>query len=384
MAIFFADAHSQEKAWADKPIKGDALFALEQIFDYALAHGIHHIFGGGDLIDKQRNRSLPVTHFHQQINRLKELGGRGGRFYYIQGQHDYDDPPWLAGNAVAQHIDHTGVLLGSAMEAFRVYGLDYQPRENLPDALATIPAETDILLCHQVWGDWMGSITLPQGNFADIPTVKTVITGDYHEKRSESYRGKDGQAMAVYSTGATCMQTIAEPTKHYFLVLSSDGTFKFEKLRSRVAFEWSVMNRPEDVDAFVKEIDADLARVAVKAEIRQLPPDLVMPIIRITYSHRLTDAVRRVEKAVKGRAHLFWNELPPEEKKTVRVAITETVSSGKQAEVTPLTELPKVVKPDDDPETFALLTRLLNASDIQMELAAWRTEFMGESNTKGT
>lgn len=371
IAVLFADSHLQEGAWSGQAIRGDALFALAQIVDYAVRHRVNCVVGAGDLIDKQRNRALPITAFHRQLDRLARAAIP---FYYLQGQHDYDDPPWLSGHHHAVHAHGREFAVGD----LTAYGLDFQAHGTLQAALDEIPAGTDLLFAHQVWGDWMGTITLPQGNFADIPVVSAVVTGDYHQVVAQETHGKDGQALTVYSPGATCLQKIDEPPLHYFLTLRDDGTFAFRRLKSRVVLESPVLNRPEDLDQFLAGLEEELTVATQKAAALDLPPELLTPLLRVSYSYRLSDASRRIERAVARRAHLFETELAPEAKRAPARVRGAAVAdpAGDEAPVTLLTELAKVLDPADDSEAHDLMARLLEASDPRQALAAWRSEFM--------
>lgn len=371
IAVILADAHLQDGAWASKPIRGDAKFGFRQAISYAVKRGIKDVIGAGDLIDQQRNRSSPITFLQQQLDRLAQLGGR---FHYVQGQHDFDDPPWLSGCRAADHLHKRSVEING----LSFYGLDFQVQGRLQEELDAIPAGTDVLVAHQVWGDWMGSVALPQGSFSDVPTAAVLVSGDLHQRRDEQHRGKDGQPLRTLSPGATCKQAINEPAEHYFVVLRDDGSFVHRKLRSRVALESPVLNRPEDVDQFVAELDRLLEEAADEAAVRRLPEALRKPLLRVTYSHRLGDAERRIAKRLDGRAHLFPTELPPPEKLETRPAAAVAVAAADDAPVTPLTELDAEVDPAAQPEAHRLLARLLQAADPRRELAAWRAEFMGE------
>jgi hypothetical protein len=117
--------------------------------------------------------------------------------------------------------------------------------------------------------------------------------------------------MLCCSPGATCMQKADEPAEHYWVLLGKDGEITRRKFKSRVFVDWSVMHHKEELDRFMAEIDAELAAADQKAAAMELPDAVAKPLLRVTYSHRLTDAVRRVTAAVKDRAFLVWRELPP-------------------------------------------------------------------------
>lgn len=366
IAVLFGDSHLQT-GWR----MADSFYALRQIVDYAVAKKVDWVIGAGDLIDKQRNRSAPITYFHQQLDRLAD---KKIKFGYIQGQHDYDEPPWLSGHRNAIHLNKTEFELG---EDFRGYGLDYQPAGKLQEELEALSTthSVDLLVAHQVWSNWMGDIALPQGDFEQIPLVTNVFTGDLHQSKLEKHKGADGQKMLVCSPGCTYQKAVNEPNQHHFVTFDDDGVMRQHKLKSRKFIDWPVMVTTEDLDAFVAEIESELEAAQQKAENDGLPTELHRPMLRITYAARLQDSVRRVEKVVGDRAILYWKEIPPEEKTTTQVG----VKVGKGDAVTPLSELANEVNAEEEPELFQLLQQLLETQTVdqaKQSLAKWRADFL--------
>ncbi|MCI0421485.1 MAG: metallophosphoesterase [Acidobacteria bacterium] len=369
-AALFADSHLQRSAWSGSSIRDDSKFALQQIIDWCVRYKPTYLIGAGDLIDRQTNRSEPIHFFQQQLDRLQEARVK---FAFIQGQHDADDPPWLAGHRWAIHLHKDSIMIGD----MDVYGLDYQPAGKLREALEEIPEGCcDLLIAHQGWGEWMGEATLPQADFADLPGhVKRVFSGDLHQYMLRKHKGKEGQTVVCCSPGSTCMQAIDESPDKFFVTMDEEGAFKQQKLRSRVMLDWPGLLRKDDLERFMSEIEAALATATQQGAAQDLPEELLTPLIRVTYSHKLEDCVRRVEKVVGRRAYLFFKELPPEEK---TVKPDQKAQPVKGVAVTPLTALPKEVDQGKEPEVFDLVSRLLTAGDQKMELAKWRAEYLAE------
>ena len=358
-----ADAHLRDR-------RGDEFFAFEQIVDEAIKDKAP-LIAAGDMLDRQSNRAKVIAFFCRQLDRLEEAGLP---FYYIEGQHDLDDPPWFSAHRAAEHIHRKKIEIGDWV----IYGLNWQPFGKLQEELAEIPKDVNLLICHQVWADWMGSVTSPQGEFAQIPGhVTHVFTGDLHEWKLERCKNADGKKMIVCSPGATTQQKIDEPYEHFFAKLHPGGQFLQTRLRSRAMIDWSIMSRTEDVDAFVAEIDAELSVAEQRAAKLDLPKELAKPYLRYTYSARLGDVVRRVEKAVKDRAILFPKETIPEEK----VVEYEKVKKAVKGEaVTPLSVLGQEVNKDENPAVYELVEKVLSATDPEQAFAAWRSDYMGDSS----
>jgi len=357
--LWLSDAHLRNR-------RGDEQFALRQCITAAKKHKVKQVIATGDLTDRQTNRSLPISFWMKQIDRLEEAGIA---FWFLQGNHDEDEPPWLSAHRHAKHLHNRSVQVGP----YTGFGLDFQPFGKLQEVLPELPAEANLLICHQAWSEWMHFDDVPQGDFAQVPGhFSHVFSGDYHRKKVDKCKNADGDKMICASVGATCAQKIDEPHEHYYCLIGDDGQLRFEKLHSRVYIEWPVMNRPDDLDQFMEEYDSELARAEQHAAANDYPETLVRPYLRVTYSHKLNDAVARVTKAVGERAILYWKEIPPEDKQPTK---NKPAKVGKEEAVTPLSVLAQEVDKEKEPEVFELCTRLLQApATFKEEFARWKAE----------
>lgn len=350
----------------------DEQFAFQQIVDAAIEHRVDYLMLAGDLLDKQTNRAKTVSFLYLQLERLRKCNIS---VLYTQGQHDFDDPPWFSGVKWTTHLHKQSFSVGGSQ--YRLYGLDWQPFGKLQEELVEIPSDVDFLICHQVWGDWMGDIAAPQGTFNQIPGhIKFVQSGDLHQWKLERKKNLNEEKMWTLSTGATTQRKIDEPDTHYYALFYPDGHFEKKVLRSRVYLESSLMLRTEDVDQFMGELEPILAVAHQKAAARELPEEMYRPVFRISYSAKLTDVVRRVEKAIDGRAILNFKERPPEEK------IQEYANAKKTKKgdaVTPKSVLGEEVDKEESPAVYELCERMLSAEDKELEFAKWRAEFLGET-----
>lgn len=364
VALLFADAHERER-------RGDEAFALQQIADAAVRRGVKCVVAAGDLLDKQANRARAVVSWSRFVEHLEQ---HGIEFFFIEGQHEADTVAWLGVHRWATCLHQHVAKLGP----YTAYGLSFQTAGRLQEELARIPSTCDLLIAHQTWADWMGDITSPQGAFCEVPGhIKAVFTGDLHQRKLESVKNAAGRNMLVCSPGATVAQKIDEPHDNYYVLMTADGTFEFKKLRSRPFIDWPVMNRPEDLNAFASLIEAELAKAAQRAVAQELPEYMAKPLLRYTFSSRLEDAKRRVERLVAGRVFLFERELPPEEKvEAWRERRPATTAAG--AALTPLNVLPEVVDRDERPAVFELASRLLQPGDYKSAFQAWCQEYLGE------
>lgn len=352
---------------------GDEEHAFTQLVDRAIELKVKYLMLAGDLLDKQSNRARVIAFLYKQLDRCEEAGIE---VLYTQGQHDFDDPPWFSGHRWPQHL-HRKVR---TFDGVGFYGLDWQPFGKLQEELAEIPDDVSWLICHQVWANWMGDIAAPQGSFEQIPDfIQYVQTGDLHQWKLEQRKNSGGKKMTVLGTGATTQQKIDEPSTHHYALWWPDGRIEKKTLNSRVMFDSSLMTQDKDLEVFMAELEPTLESAYQKAAAMDLPDALHKPYFRVNFNAKLPDVVRRVEKAVNGRAVLYFKQVIPEEKQVAYKA----AKAAKGDAVTPLSVLHEEVDKEERPAVYELVSRLLEAPDKDMEFAKWRSEALGEDAAAG-
>lgn len=349
--------------------RGDEEFAFRQIVDAAIREKVSYVCLAGDLLDKQSNRAKVIAFLGEQLGRLNAAGIA---VLYTQGQHDYDEPSWFSAFPGTVHL-HNRLYHADGVA---LYGLDWLPFGRLQEELAEVPENVDVLVCHQVWGDWMGDIAAPQGEFAQIPGhVRRVQTGDLHEWKLEKHKNADGESMVVLSTGATTQQKIDEPANHHYAIYDN-GRFEKRTLKSRVMISSTLVTQPGELDVLVAELPTLLEQAAQKAAAQGFPPELERPYLRVNYHASVPDVVRRVEKAAGERAILNWKPVFPPEK--VAAYEKAKAAAAKGEAVTPLSVLHLELDKAEEPATYELVSRVLAAKDPELEFAKWRAEFLGD------
>ena len=359
IAVLCSDTHLQTRAWANKPIEGDSYHSFTQIISYACSHRLP-VIGAGDLIDRRVNDPAPIRFLVRELTRLEDAGQE---FYFIQGQHELDETPWMSMAPNAVHLHNHEVEI----QDLRVRGVDFQPADKFKAAFdAAADAKPDLLVAHQVWQDFMGERAGPQGAFSDVGGTRFMLTGDFHERKTVSVRGRDGQLLTVYSLGSTCMQDIAEPTSKYFAVLQDNLEIRYVSLKTRPVIDVGYLDTPERVD---KCLDGLKQQLDAAYKVEGLPEHIRKPLLRFAYGHDLPDTLRRITRLVDGRAHLFPKELPPKRED----AVARTRAAGRALTLEGC--LPTVVDPEEDPELYKLALRVLTSkADPAVELAAWARE----------
>lgn len=351
--VFFADAHLADGAWQGRDIRGDAYFSFSQIIDHALKIQAAAVVSAGDLVDRQRNRSAPISFLLQHLARLDAAGIP---FLYVQGQHDWDDPPWLAGVRSTVWLDRK---IFDLADGTRLYGLDYRHRDELAALLAAIPSPAtgdkaiDILVAHQTWAEIADSDEIAQGSAAGLP-VGVVVSGDYHQPLS--WPGPP----VVYSPGSTCLQSIDEPQDKFFLIRKADGAWATKRLRTRAVLGPIPLLAQPDVDDFVKTVDA-YVRAAIEDSLpRKMPEELRKPILRVECAAALhAEARPRVEAALGDQAHLFWKPLPEDREESQTEEEAPPIADLREAAVR---LLDKEVNANEFPQAHALCNTLLSTS----------------------
>lgn len=379
VAVVFADSHLRRRIWANRPIEGDSYFSFQQIVDAAIELNAP-LVGAGDLIDQRINESGPIVFLQRQMDLLHK---HGVRFYYLQGQHEMDLVPWCSlGGALTTHIHGQCFMLGD----FPCYGIDYQPAVKLQEELERIPSDRQILFAHQVWRNFMGSIASPQGEFSDIPYVTTMVTGDFHETVLANAKNKQQADLKVFSPGSTCLQEISEPSNKYYGVLCSDGAIRKKRLKTRRRLDLGPLITEEEVEQLLTGLEEKLEQALQSAADDQLPDELRTPLCRVTYSHTMNDAPRRILRLANGRAHLFWKELPKHQELTSagRNAVEQITNNVAETNDPLMAAIASELNPVDDPKAYRLALRVLGCepANVAQELKTWLEENLATEATQ--
>ena len=315
----------------------------------------------GDLFDTNfpDARSLQVC--FEQMDRLQRAQLP---VMYTQGQHEKSRPPYLSLHPWPSHMDSRSDALVCAGGKRYVYGLDHRHADLLGDALAGVP-DVDILLCHQVWSDFMGLGV--EGCLQQIPHVEVVLTGDLHKHLEKSVIGASGQEMRAFSPGAICMQEISEPAEHFVWLAYSDGAFESHQLKSRYVVDVAIENQ-EDLERFL----SSGLEVCVSPQ-QGVPEEIAQNIAYVRCREDVPDAYRKVVRALQGKAHLFWKAVKGDEE----VVVYEETERDARVRSGLVGCLDLVVPPET--AVHKSVSRLLRVENPSAELAVMRGEFGREN-----
>lgn len=364
--LFFSDLHlgRGRLAWASLGIEGDAYVAAESLAEAAEHHRCDAIVGAGDLIDKRRNCTEPIHRAASFVDRATMP------FAFVQGQHEFDDPPWFSLLAPAApfgavHLHERLWKIGCAT----LYGLDYRSRDELELALAAIPETAHTLVCHQVWDEFMGSIAAPQGSLASIPHhVRLVVTGDYHQHLSVEVERPGGPSLRVLSPGACSSQKIDEPHEHAVFVVEyhPNGDFDVvsQQLPSRPIYDFGVCRTDADRKRLL-----DCGYALLRAA-KDLPTAIAKPLVRIDLPPG-----RDLPEIVPEQ----WLDSIAWMRRTVgedTSAETISVDSSADDALATLREFPGV-----DPETLDLAEKIFGGGDPRDGVKKWSESLRLASTT---
>jgi len=362
-----SDLHLSDKIWKHRPIEGDSYHSWRQIVNLAIEHECDVVILAGDLLDKQTNVSNPVQELVAGLRRLEKAHVE---VWYNQGQHEYQAVPWMSLDEGTVWLEDTGVTTSND---WNIAGCDYQNADGLMNFLQTTAAlQADILVCHQVWLEFMGEECKPQGSFADIPeNVRYLITGDYHDNICQKF----GQ-LTVLSPGSTHLRSISEPEdKSVFFMELPDAGHRAKisswPLATRRRFEIDA-SKEDDFNVLLEQIEGHLGLAADYADEQNLPEELRKPLMRLIYPQSEVDLCNKLTKLVGDRAHLFFKQIKYVSPDSLEPQLVEHMDAEERVGM--LNCLDTYIDKSKQPLTHDLATQLLEAPDPEQALHKWVKE----------
>lgn len=365
--VYASDLHLADGAWTSRPaIYGDAYYSLDQLIYYCV-HARKPLVLAGDILDVKRNLARPVQ---QLCAAMSKMEAAGLPVYYTQGQHELDrNVTWMSVHAWPQHIHGKTIEI----DGVKLYGLDWLPRGDVQKAFAEVPPDTDILICHQVWKDFMKNVGRPECCLNDVHHVRHVMSGDFHVTTIAESTNAQGQPVKMFSTGSACMQDISENPEKWFYEVSADGNgnFGFELMPFITRrFKTYTVDNQETLDKLCAGgFTHDIA--ALTKERTLLPEEIQKPLVRVKFDKRLPDAYLRISTAVGESAHLFCDALVDKTK-------GEEATNRAVAKNDLTTALEDLLK--DSPDALKIANALLCADNPGQEIEQQFAKFQaGES-----
>lgn len=366
-----SDLHLSPRIWRHREILHDSYFAWELIVDAAITEHVDAVVLAGDILDKQSNPSEVIVYLLQGLNRLRE---ENIPVLYVQGQHEFQAKPWMS----LGESSETGVTWLHDREVklggWSLAGSDFRPKAEFQEFLqGDLAKSADILICHQVWDDFMGSVAVTQGAFTDVPkNVQLLITGDYHV-HCVRHRGD----MQVLSPGSTHLRSVAEPPdKAIFLldlVPDESPVITSLDLPSRKFILMDLLSIPDEevlqpeALAATRELLLERLQAAEQASAAdELPAELMSPIVYFRYYRPAAELVNQLSRYIEDRAHVFYRAIA-EDVSTLPASAQEHTAASTSL----MAKLPEYFDPTEDKERFRLAVGLLNSDDPLLFLETW-------------
>lgn len=368
IALFTADWHVRkyDRVWASHhDLAGDTAWGVSQVLDYVEQYQVPNLLLGGDNFEEKLQRSDAATLMRETMDRLE---AREVAVWYVQGQHELADPPFVSAvHSWPQHLHGTV----AQVEGVSTYGLDYQRPNRVQEALGDIPEGVELLLTHQVWKDIMGDDRGDAwAHWIQQPVM--ILSGDYHRRHDAMWVNGHNVPMTFISPGPLCMQRIDEPSDHWVVLLRRDLSVAWLPLRSRPVRNVQI-NSEEDLAQVL-----DSRRHELLATDTDLPAAVQRPIIRVRYSTAVEQCRARLAHALGRDAFLFW--FPQ-----VAETATGDLEAAERIETVFSGGLPATIRRyyNEDPEAAERAIRLLEADDHKREMQLIFQEMTEEVSSGG-
>jgi len=268
-------------------------------------------------------------------------------------------------------LHDTGAQFGDA--GIGVWGLDWLPRGDIQAAFQTVPEDTDILITHQVWKDFMGEIGRTECELTDVHHVQTVLAGDFHVTKIAESVNAQGKPIKMLSPGSTAMQDMGEqPAKFFFVISEHDAEIIFEAkpLKTRGTLSYVVKEAELLDELCAGKLTREIEKLVEDSKAAGHHPDIHKPLVRVKFDKRLPDAFLRVTTVVSDSAHLFCEALTdkmlPRQNSQARDAVKNDLLSA-------LSDLL-----GGENEAYKLASALLTAEEPGKEFDVQLSKFMNE------
>lgn len=308
--VFCADLHLEDGAWTSRlNIYGDAYYSFKQIVDYCIEHKLPLILGG-DVLEKKSNAARPIAKLCAELTRMQDAKLA---VYYIQGNHEYDrHAPWLSVHPWPIHMHNKTFTF----ENVQVHGIDWLPKGEIQKALKDVDPSVSILVTHQVWQDFMGTVGRTECDLSEVHHAHTVLAGDFHVTKVAEATNAQGKQVRMLSPGSTAMQDIGEQPEKFFFVICVDNAGKINfaphRLNTRKFLSYVIRTAEELDDLCAGKLANAVAREVQLAPL-SVPPELAKPLVRVKFNKNLPDAYLRITTAGADIAHMFCDALAEKE-----------------------------------------------------------------------
>lgn len=277
MFLAVADMHlrREDKVWLGKiPCKGDISFAMDQLIEIVRQRKPEIIVLCGDVFDEKVISAYELFLISGLISAASSVGSK---LWFIQGQHEYSNPPILSVLAeIARktdsicHIDKKVIKING----LKIAGLDILLNENK----YRFEEPIDIVFTHQVWKEiFNAGHTLS----LDDLSARLVISGDFHAPISI-----DGNNSKLISVGSIYPNSISEVQNKGILWINEDLSHERILLKSRTIARIDL--------AFVEYRECVNKIESIMKECESLPENIKKPIIVLMFDDQTASTYRKL------------------------------------------------------------------------------------------
>lgn len=269
--------------------------------EFCVQHRLPLIMAG-DTFDTKTPSSFDVDWLGRT---LEPMFAAGLDVFAIQGQHDFQTPPWTQ-TATLRRVKHVNRKLFTPVPGLVCMGFDAMKAQAAEACITEIPPECNCVIMHQLCrqvfdkpGSWDFDVTtLP-------PNVLTALIGDYHVDTDVLIPRDGAPDVHLVYPGSGHICSITEPWQKYLTVVTvvGSGLVELEKIPmpSRRFFRVILKSR-EDLDKAVQWAEL------VDCTQKDLPPELQTGVVHVIYPQGLMDVESRMRAALADKA-ILWPEL---------------------------------------------------------------------------
>jgi predicted phosphodiesterase len=302
--LFTADWHIKhtDRIWAHRPqITGDLQCAMQQVIQYLEQKEPEAVILCGDIFDKP---TVTAFGLHIFLDFLRVCQKVGAKVYFVQGQHEWSEPPLLRSiSAQCEHLHNRRIYANSTY----LYGLDIM--RDPPEKPLDIAA--DILVTHQVWKEFIPVAGVLSLDLIVGPSV--VVSGDYHVPCERTY----DSGVTLISPGPLVPQALDQIHDKSLVYLEGESFVRLP-IKARKIFRIA-LKVPQHVENFIKEFKQGSYLTP------DYPEPIRQPVIVVDYEPDLK-AMAEIRALVGDQAFLIVNPSPGEDMVTTASPLTELPS----------------------------------------------------------
>lgn len=282
------------RIWHKHAPRNDFILSCKQLINILKERQLQYVLIGGDIFDIPRITADCLFNFYQYfLNPLSKLKVKS---FYVNGQHDNLDPPWLSVFDEIIHLHRKTINL----DGIEISGLDF----SLDAKTLFKEVKSPVLLTHQVWVNFVPSA---EGvTIEDIPEhIKLVLTGDFHrfskiELNSNRY---------LVSIGPFC-HTSSDASKlvdKHVVILNDDLSIECIPILQRPIYRYANVDNTFQIYEEVLEKSQE-----IRKQIREFDiPDVDIPVVVLEVSY---DKLVTTQEEIKELNQVYWKFIPRYEK----------------------------------------------------------------------